>query len=1055
MTNDHQLILSILRDAKEHLFSTLHQIKQDDPFAETRILLPSSSAIQDLRSSLDNSVGIHLFQFYSLAEAILLETTNPSKVVSDTAIRKLIRHLLADMNSEGLLTSFSPMQGKPGFVEVLLSWIREMKSQGIHPDEYQKLAQNKSNERDNQLAEFYSRYQVYMNERNIADPDGRLWIAAEALENNSSLFTHNSPLFVLGHDQFTPVQLRILHALEKRFSSIVIYLSWDNHRNHESLALGRQLETKNALLDTLSVEVVKLPNFYKTNPTLSHLVDQLFELPPKISRATDELRMIEAPSREMEVRKTLCEIKKLLIQGISPESIGIFAHSTSVYGPIMNSVCSEYNIPVIYDSILAEEPVVLDLVNLLQIAPEYNWRSTFLALRSAYIKQPWLSLEQIDQLDHLSREQPVLEGREQWFGALQPIQEVFPDFEDEDLGHPPFISTLPEDEIQALKEGLDAFFDHLTPPSEATPHNYTWWIQTKLLGVFPNDNELEEITPSDQPSLQMLDGCKQSPESEHDLLVLSQVLTCLRKVNNSYKWVNQSQDLSWEDYCKDLLAEFLITRIPSGKTQSKILFAPLAEGRVQSFDYLFVLGLSEGEFPTRPDPDVFYANKEREKFSLPIRRDNPENDASLFWQVLSNVNHKLTLVRPYIDEYGAEWQPSPYWDAVKACFDGLIEERIPIADKISVVDAASQNEFLIACAQVQVREVPNEVLKNYQYAQSASKIISQRDSYRPPGEHEGVLISDDILSQLNEIYGSDHVWSASRLNTYGNCPFKFFADNILDLKAHPEPEDGIDVMTRGSLLHLVLEKTLQKIQENGWTLDQENKKAVLEILDSVCDTAFLSAPKRYGFQPTPLWDYEQDELRRMLKTYLDWECEKGMGHFMPFLQEAKFGTKGAVEGAFRVALDEGYFNLRGVIDRIDKDDHENYRVIDYKSGSTPYKKDDIINGLAFQTALYALVAENFMTNEDGMITKSEYRHLPKRSSSGSLSFSTKVKEDPNVQQAALKAFEHIQRIRLGIFPSATEKSIRGQHACTTYCDYALLCRVSRQSISKARKAGLK
>jgi hypothetical protein len=63
--------------------------------------------------------------------------------------------------------------------------------------------------------------------------------------------------------------------------------------------------------------------------------------------------------------------------------------------------------------------MVQDLINLLQLAPEFTWESTFQALRSPYIQQPWLTPEQIDQLDKLSREQPVMEGREQWVAALQ------------------------------------------------------------------------------------------------------------------------------------------------------------------------------------------------------------------------------------------------------------------------------------------------------------------------------------------------------------------------------------------------------------------------------------------------------------------------------------------------------------------------------------------------------------------------------------------------------------------------------------------------------------
>jgi len=419
------------------------------------------------------------------------------------------------------------------------------------------------------------------------------------------------------------------------------------------------------------------------------------------------------------------------------------------------------------------------------------------------------------------------------------------------------------------------------------------------------------------------------------------------------------------------------------------------------------------------------------------------------------VESNLTLLRPYIDENGAEWQPSPYWDAVKACFVDLPVERIPIAEEIKIKDAASLSELLTACAQAHARIVPDELLHLYTYTQKAERIHDQRNSYRPPGRFEGILKSKDLLEDINHRYYPKSVWSASRLNTYGNCPFNFFADNLLNLETRQEPEDGLNPMQRGSLLHTLLEKTFGKLQKRGLGLDEEHTDDVMTALEESCSEVFPSAHMRYGFQPTPLWTYEQVELHRLLQVYLTWECTENKGRYFPFLQEAKFGIRDPKQGPYLVETEEGSFYLRGVIDRIDKDDQGNLQVIDYKSGSSHYSKDNIEEGLALQTALYALVAEHFWVDEDEKVNKSEYRHLPNQSTSGTLYFHDRVEDNETVQKAVEKAYEHIQRIKKGIFPSATENSIRGRHSCTSYCDFAPLCRVSRQSIYKARKAGLK
>ncbi len=337
-----------------------------------------------------------------------------------------------------------------------------------------------------------------------------------------------------------------------------------------------------------------------------------------------------------------------------------------------------------------------------------------------------------------------------------------------------------------------------------------------------------------------------------------------------------------------------MAQIPPDPLQAQVRFGRLEAGRARLVDYLFVLGLSEGEFPTPPPADVLYAPAERETHPLPLIRYTPADDASLWWQVVGNVRHKLTLLRPYVDENGAPWQSSPYWDAVQMCFSELDVERIPIADHPRQECAASQNELLVALAQSDVTELPGVLAGAWSYSQHANAVMQQINSYQQPREHEGVLQAIQIIDELARRFGRDHVWSASRLNKYANCPYGFFAEHVLKLEARGDPEEGIDAMNRGSILHGLLENLYQRLADQGIALTIPNLDIIQEHLQEVCASLFPTAPQRYGFRPSALWRYEQEELQRMLRILVEWECEQNgeAARYMPYLLEAGFGIHG-------------------------------------------------------------------------------------------------------------------------------------------------------------------
>lgn len=1032
-----------------HFISQIQHIKQSDALAPISILLPSAGVIQDISTQLEDTFGIQMYAFYRLGQALLDEAGVPLREIPDIAVRRLIKQILGEMSLAGRLTTFAAVWQKPGLVEVILDWVHEMKSLGVSPQQYTVHAKNTGNNKDQQLAEFYARYQTFMLERNYSDADGLLWVTAETLEADPNLFRENSSTFVLGFDQFTPVQIRILQQLSERLSAFNIYLLWDEQRAEDSLVLSRFKRTRDQLHANISLDVSFLADDPVPADLLAHVHRNIFEPAEAHPADIQRIQLIEAPSRAAEVRHMLQAVKRLLIKGVPAAEIAILAPNTSTYLPTIRAAASEYGVPIACEQPLLANPAIAAFANLLQIPGNFGWHETFAALRSPYIHQTSLSTEQIVLLDQLSRQRPVIAGRDQWQFAVLPITS-----EQDDPVRPTLVATLPAEVLSALRNGLNAFFDLLSPPEAAGYREFIWWLQTALVGCFPETNsaaaneEAEDQTPDSTPTLDLLECCQ---EGSRDVQALGQLMGALKRLLVSAETVPSDAEVSWETFRDDITGMLADMTIRPDPLQVMVRFDQLGEGRARCVDHLFVLGLSEGEFPTPPPADAFYTARERESHPLLPIHYAPADSASLWWQIIGNVRKQLVLLRPYIDRNGAPWQSSPYWDAVLECVTDLATERIPIAVQPKPENSASETELLVALTQMSVQDPPAVCREKWKYTLDAQRILRQRQSYQPAGRFEGVFESSSLKNELLVRHGNQFIWSASRLNRYSTCPFSFFAEYILKLEPYQDPEEGLDAMQRGSLLHAILEHLYTQLAVTATAPTNSNLEAILQQLDQSCAALFPVAPQNHAFRPGALWDYEQEELRRLLRVLVSWDCEQNSADikYSPYLQEARFGIGHNGPPALKIAGNNMHFLLCGVIDRLDRDPDGNVRVIDYKSGSVTYSKPDLEKGLALQTALYALAAEEYWAGEHARVAESHYWHIPNRKSSGSLYFQAGVRENELTREIIRHAAGNITQIQAGIFPSAPAKRYQGGRDCSSRCNFGALCRVSRQSIAKA------
>nr|MCU0509070.1 hypothetical protein [Anaerolineae bacterium] len=622
-----------------HIVDLVRARRQERPLAPLTFLLPSGDAVRQLRRALGDAIAVRPLQFYSLSAAILAEAGSPTREMNDVATRRLARGILQRMSERGELTTFAPMLDKPGFIEVLVEWLREMKTQGITPE--QVAAHATDAERDAQLARFYARYQAALREGECADADGLLWLAAEAVEGDPALLAGAGELIVSGFDQFSPVQLRIVAALAQRLP-VTVYLLWDAQRGEESLALSRLAPTRRALLDVLHPSEVVLPALDACGPALAHARRALFE--PNAPRVIDDghcIRAIAAPSPEAEVRHALRQIKRLLLDGAREEQIALLAPHPGAYRAIVATVGREYGVTVAVEATLGENPCAAAVLNLLGLAPDFRWRQTFDALRSPYVRQSWVDAEQVALLDALTRERPVIAGREQWVYALTPpqLKDGEEGADDEDRGEPPLLSQLAPETVDALRSGLAAFFDHVTPPADASPAQYIAWIQDALLGLeYDAEDKADEGAA---PSLRMAEAAEEGEWRARDLRALAALLTSLREWLDAHTLVAELRldpdgGMPPAERVRELLEWLPSVPAPPDPRCAAVRFGPLETIRAVAVEHLFVLGLGEGEFPRPPRPDPFYTLAERARHPLPLSRPNSGEDASLWWQVLCN-----------------------------------------------------------------------------------------------------------------------------------------------------------------------------------------------------------------------------------------------------------------------------------------------------------------------------------------------------------------------------------------------------------------------------------
>jgi RecB family exonuclease len=413
--------------------------------------------------------------------------------------------------------------------------------------------------------------------------------------------------------------------------------------------------------------------------------------------------------------------------------------------------------------------------------------------------------------------------------------------------------------------------------------------------------------------------------------------------------------------------------------------ATIEQARGVVFDHVYLAGLNESEFPRFTPQDPLLLDYERELLStalslgtysitIPHLSNRVEYERYLFATALHSARRRVLLSFSRTGSQGRETLPSRFLlntvsPLIAASADvGLMNEFIEahsfsrcvtLRDLPLAQDTMHRREYDAATIQYALQSGNAALFAHLKQSRIFMRgLDAERHRYheRAFTKYDGALPEEDARVLSEKAFS---VLSASQLETYWTCPFRWFAGRVLNLDRIEDADRlaELDAMIRGRLIHEILEQFYREAKLSG-----KSDKLNLDNWKDLESFAQLLLSQFEHKQPTGvmmIWSREKRRIMESLERFFRFDIESRAG-FVPTRFEWKFGDS---DHSIALEIDANLsIRLRGAIDRIDQHANGSLRILDYKSGKNyaGLRSDNLLSQRALQLHLYSDVAEQVL-----------------------------------------------------------------------------------------------
>ena len=268
-------------------------------------------------------------------------------------------------------------------------------------------------------------------------------------------------------------------------------------------------------------------------------------------------------------------------------------------------------------------------------------------------------------------------------------------------------------------------------------------------------------------------------------------------------------------------------------------------------------------------------------------------------------------------------------------------------------------------------------------------------------------------------------YGVSYVERYLECPFKYYASQILRLPEEREEEPGLTPQERGHFIHEVFQQFFTEWQQAGLgTITTANVADAILMFERVveCKLELLPEADRAMERTHLLGSAAASGLAERAFAF---EMEQGGAVVDRLLERSLEGTFAfeGVDGVRHVAI-------RAKADRIDLMSDGTLRVIDYKLGRAPKP------ARALQLAVYGVGAEQALAGHRGRSWKLERAgYVAFKEKDAFVSLGGRSSLAAALKEGQTRFLEAIDAIERGEFPVRPDEPFRCQ-----WCGYAGICR---------------
>jgi hypothetical protein len=1001
-------VVSFGKNASEQLAKCIAEAKQLDPLTSVTVLVPSNYASVSIRRQLAAGqhgptyklgagvIAVDFLTPFHLAERLASAslTSSGRKPVSNAIVAASVRNALA--NQPGM---FAGVTQHSATERALVNIHRELRD--LDSTQLDKLAA--SNIRTFEIVKLHRRITASLCQEWYDEFD--LLTAASHLVNNDEADLPGEIIV------FLPQELGALAAgLVKSLSS----------RSKVSALIG-MTGVHNADRDarrTCALLEVEVPNISGTPPFAQHIIST--------TDPDDETRFV--------ARTVLAQLD----QGISPDRIAVVYPHEEPYRRLLHE---RFNLTGIRwngssSRRLSESVIGKFILGLLSISDQKFRRDDVLdLLSSAPIRLNPESSELIPDVAWARRARAagVVAGIHNWTTALASHSNEALKRSERLRNRDPENPKVEENqtagnEADALHQFIleladQANFEKLVPGWRSACN----WLQ-QLLHRYIGPYEVIQLPEPELRSAELING------------ILSR-LSDLENIETS---------VTRDVFRRTLELELDQTTTRVGTMGDGIFVGNINQTLGFDFDYVHVLGMAEGVFPTNQGTEGLLADQQRHLLgdALPMRSQDLHKDHRNFLSCLATAPYRsLSFPRGDLRRNGerhpSRWvidsalqlgnsnldlaftEGSEDWaEFIPSFISGIQNSNFP-----ATVNEHNLAELLSLKQETGDLTAHNlELLSPFEKSRQLTMARESAQFTRFDGNLSGVVTPEGVRVD---------VISATRLEAWAKCPHSYFLRHILGVTetTHPETELRITALDRGSLVHEAADSFFQElINQDSPSLTHHNfsdseftrmRQIASQVAQDLEDKGLTGRPV--------FWPRDREAILSDLRKLLENDTKrKHIGTIIA--SEFRFGEGHPIH---RILPSGKKVSFRGSADRVEQKPDGNLIVIDYKTGKPKdfkglSEQDPTQRGTKLQLPIYGLAARELFPN-------------PQTTTEVSYWFTSEAKGEwkeigYEITDTVLETFDAVIEsivvgIESGVFPSRPANvASYGEYIDCAYCD---------------------